>query len=84
MYIYKGRGSNTHYFLARSCVGVEMYADPLEKCQINAKKIHETLKPCKEGCDILYSHRMDSPVKYGVLAICAAEIFVWLLKKSCA
>mmetsp|Transcript_22949 Transcript_22949/g.27156 ORF Transcript_22949/g.27156 Transcript_22949/m.27156 type:complete len:548 (-) Transcript_22949:82-1725(-) len=67
---------------ARFCMGVETYGDPKGECRTIAKKIHGALDPSVDGGGILYSRRMDSQVKYGVLARGEAEIFVRLPKKS--
>ena len=64
---------------ARFCIGVENYSDPEGKISSIAESIHGGLD--SEG-GILYSARMDSQVKYGVLARGGAEIFARLPKKS--
>jgi len=64
---------------ARFCIGVEKYSDPDGKISSIAESIHGTLD--SDG-DIMYSARMDSQVKYGVLARGGAEIFARLPKKS--
>ena len=51
-----------------------------QECKQIAKKIHGKLNP--HGGEILYSRRMDSQVKYGVLARGGAEIFVRLPERS--
>lgn len=64
---------------ARFCIGVEKYSDPDGRISSIAKSIHGELN--NDG-DILYSVRMDSQVKYGVLARGGAEVFARLPKKS--
>ncbi len=64
---------------SRFCIGVEKYSDPDGKISSIAESIHGQLD--SDG-DILYSARMDSQVKYGVLARGGAEIFARLPKKS--
>eukprot|EP00558_Chaetoceros_sp_UNC1202_P011776 CAMPEP_0197248582 /NCGR_PEP_ID=MMETSP1429-20130617/40577_1 /TAXON_ID=49237 /ORGANISM="Chaetoceros sp., Strain UNC1202" /LENGTH=484 /DNA_ID=CAMNT_0042709853 /DNA_START=295 /DNA_END=1749 /DNA_ORIENTATION=- len=64
---------------ARFCVGVEQYGDPEGKVSAIANKIHGKLD---DDGDILFTRRMDSQVKYGVLARGGAEIMTRLPKKS--
>ncbi len=64
---------------ARFCVGVEKYSDPDGKISDIAKAIHGNLD--SDG-EILYSVRMDSQVKYGILARGGGEIFARLPKQS--
>jgi HAL2 family 3'(2'),5'-bisphosphate nucleotidase len=64
---------------ARFCTGVESYSDALGETNAIAKKIHGKLND--EG-DISFRRRMDSQVKYGVLARGEAEIMTRLPKKS--
>jgi len=64
---------------SRFCIGVEKYSDPEGKLTSIAQTIHGELD--SDG-DILYSRRMDSQVKYGVLARGGAEMFARLPKKS--
>jgi len=66
---------------ARFCIGVEKYGDPLGRIIAIAKKIHGGLDS-STGNDIIYSRRMDSQIKYGVLARGGAEIFARFPKKS--
>ncbi len=64
---------------ARFCIGVEKYGDPEGKVTAIAKKIHGELDGDGE---ILYTRRMDSQVKYGVLARGGAEYVTRLPKKE--
>ncbi len=64
---------------ARFCIGVEKYSDPDGKISSIAEAIHGELSP--DG-DILYAARMDSQVKYGVVARGGAEFYARLPKKS--
>ena len=70
---------NTPLSQARFCIGVESYSDADGKMSSIAKEIHGSLDTDGE---ILYSARMDSQVKYGVLARGGAEIYARLPKKS--
>jgi HAL2 family 3'(2'),5'-bisphosphate nucleotidase len=64
---------------ARFCIGVENYSDANGLVPAIAEKIHGGLD--KDG-QILYTRRMDSQVKYGVLARGGAEIMTRLPSKS--
>lgn len=64
---------------ARFCIGVEKYGDPEGKVSAIAKKIHGKLG--NDG-EIMHTRRMDSQVKYGVVARGGAEIITRLPKKS--
>lgn len=64
---------------ARFCIGVENYSDAGGLVPAIAKKIHGKLD--KDG-QILYTRRMDSQVKYGVIARGGAEIMTRLPSKS--
>lgn len=64
---------------ARFCIGVEKYSDPEGKVTAIANKIHGKLD---EDGEILHTRRMDSQVKYGVLARGGAEYVTRLPKKE--
>lgn len=64
---------------ARFCTGVESYGDPLGQCSTIAQSLHGSLD--SDG-DIMYTRKLDSQVKYGILARGEAEIFLRLPKKS--
>ena len=64
---------------ARFCIGVESYGDPEGKVTAIAQKIHGALD---ESGDILHTRRMDSQVKYGVVARGGAEYITRLPKKE--
>ena len=63
----------------RFCTGVESYSDALGETNAMALKIHGSLK---DNGDILYRRRMDSQVKYGILARGEAEYMTRLPKKE--
>lgn len=65
--------------LARFCIGVELYSDAGGIVPCIAKHIHGRLD---DRGGILYARRMDSQVKYGVLARGGAEIMTRLPSKS--
>merc|ERR1719276_655449 len=64
---------------ARFCTGVESYSDALGETNAIAKKMHGKVN---DDGDIIFRRRMDSQVKYGVLARGEAEIMTRLPKKS--
>lgn len=64
---------------ARFCIGVEKYSDPEGKVTAIANKIHGKLD---DSGDILHTRRMDSQVKYGVVARGGAEYVTRLPKKD--
>ena len=64
---------------ARFCIGVENYSDARGLVPAIAKKIHGCLDA--DG-HILHTRRMDSQVKYGVLARGGAEIMTRLPSKN--
>ena len=64
---------------ARFCIGVEKYGDPEGKVAAIAKKIHGKLD---DDGEIMHTRRMDSQVKYGVVARGGAEFVTRLPKKS--
>jgi len=64
---------------ARFCVGVEKYGDPEGKVTAIAKKIHGRLD---DDGEILFTRRMDSQVKYGVVARGGSEFITRLPKKE--
>ena len=64
---------------ARFCIGVEKYGDPEGKVTAIAKKIHGRLD---DDGDILFTRRMDSQVKYGVVARGGSEFITRLPKKE--
>lgn len=64
---------------ARFCSGVEDYGDPGGKIQAIAEAIHGRLD---DKGSILHSRRMDSQVKYGVVARGGAEYICRLPKKE--
>jgi HAL2 family 3'(2'),5'-bisphosphate nucleotidase len=72
--------SNSAYDLskARFCVNVsQSFADPVGKCKEMARLLHGGLD---ETGEIIYSTRMDSQAKYGVVARGDAEFYVRLPK----
>lgn len=64
---------------ARFCIGVEKYGDPEGKVTAIAKKIHGRLD---DDGEILFTRRMDSQVKYGVVARGGSEFITRLPKKE--
>lgn len=64
---------------ARFCIGVEKYGDPEGKVTAIAKKIHGRLG---DDGEILFTRRMDSQVKYGVVARGGSEFITRLPKKE--
>ena len=61
---------------ARFCVGVEQgFSDPVGRCKEMAKILHGSLD--SDG-EILHSSRMDSQVKWGVIARGDSEFYVRL------
>lgn len=64
---------------SRFCIGVEKYGDPEGKVSAIATKIHGKLD---DDGDILFTRRMDSQVKYGVVARGGSEFITRLPKKS--
>ena len=80
IYVTQNDGNgDTPLSQARFCIGVESYSDADGKMSSIAKEFHGELDVDGE---ILYSARMDSQVKYGVLARGGAEIYARLPKKS--
>mmetsp|Transcript_6233 Transcript_6233/g.9049 ORF Transcript_6233/g.9049 Transcript_6233/m.9049 type:complete len:205 (+) Transcript_6233:1085-1699(+) len=64
---------------SRFCIGVEKYSDPLGLITSIGKIIHGSLD--QEG-DLLYTCRLDSQVKYGILARGEAEAYMRLPKEG--
>lgn len=63
----------------RFCIGVEKYGDPEGKVTAIAQKIHRRLD---DDGEIMFTRRMDSQVKYGVVARGGSEFITRLPKKE--